>query len=442
MNQHQTKKRIFNAFDPTESLDPGDPRYVECNELRGSSLLLDAMENAIRLSNKNICHLLSGHRGCGKTTELFRLRERLTKGSAHFVAYCEADEYLDLNDAVEYTDVLLAVIQQISKDAAEQSISLEPGKFQKFLTDLWDILSSPVQFEDGKVTLGVLQLGFKFKHNPNYRQQVREYLRPRAADFLQAANEVIEKATREFKRSSANCEGLVVIVDNLDRLLRRSIPGANHTSHDELFINSANQLSALACHVIYTLPPALLHSPNGGKLAALYGNQPCMLPMIPVTTRTGDECRPGIEKLIEIVRRRLNFAKAKDAFNADATIERLCVVSGGYVRSLMTLVQQSVVFTTKALPVERDAVEQAIRALRDSFIRSLRPSHWPFLREVNTIHKLGESEQYLQLLDNLAVLEYLDEKGPRYDISPAIREAEEFKSQDNTDTVVIQEPLA
>lgn len=425
MSQVQIKKKVFDVFDPREALPPDDPRYVECNEVRGSVGLLNALADSIRLSDEHTCQLLSGNRGCGKTTELFRLRHLLTRDSSYFVVYCEADEYIDLNDVVEYTEVLLAVVQQLWKDAEEKDIQLAPGQFQSFLSELWDILSAVVQPKDAKVKLGIAELGFELKRNPNYRQLVRDHLRPRAAGFLQAVNEVLENAVQKFQDNDATCAGLVVIVDNLDRILRQFVPGTTRISHDELFVNAASQLSDLACHVIYTLPPALLHSPNGVNLARLYGTEPRMLPMIPVATRTGIEDEPGIGKLIEAIQKRLSFAGAESAFDSESTIRRLCLVSGGYVRSLMTLARQAMLYTTN-LPITHEAVEQAIRDMRDSFVRGTRHLQWPILREVATTKKVGDSEDCLQLLDNLAVLEYRDGDGPWYDVNPVVREAKEF----------------
>lgn len=132
-----------------------------------------------------------------------------------------------------------------------------------------------------------------------------------------------------------------------------------------------------------------------------------------------------MRKLVEALRRRLIAAGVESAFDSDATVKRLCAASGGYVRSLMALAREA---TTRspALPITSAAVEQAIRHSRNNYLRAISQSYWPLLREVARTKKIGDSEQYLQLLSNLAVLEYCDDKGPWYDVNPVIREAEEF----------------
>jgi pantothenate kinase-related protein Tda10 len=107
MNQAHIKKKIYNAFDPKESLLPDDPRYVECSEARGSVRLLSRMADTVK-ADKPTCQLLSGHRGCGKTTELTRLR-RLLEESFYVVVYCEVDDYTDVNAQGPWYDVNPAV---------------------------------------------------------------------------------------------------------------------------------------------------------------------------------------------------------------------------------------------------------------------------------------------------------------------------------------------
>jgi hypothetical protein len=419
--------KVFNVFDPHEALRADDPRYVECNIERGSDELLDFLALTIRRSTGRTCQLLSGHRGCGKTTELFRLQyDLLTNEPRHFVVYCEVDQYIDLND-VEYTDVLLAVVQQVWTDAKKEGIQLKPGKLQSFVNDLKGILTAPVEPKDIEFEAGIAKLGFEIKKNPNNRQIVREHLRPRATTFLEAVNEIIQNAENSFK--AKGYRGLVIILDNLDRVFRNLVPGTNRTSYDALFVDAGDYLHNVGCDMIYTVPPALLHSPNGAKLSGLYGTQPLVLPMIPVTTCTGDVDERGMSKLREALEKRLHFVGARldTAFDSEQTIRRLCTASGGYMRSLMTLAQ-SATNRVKNLPITSAAVEQTIRRERNGRAMNIATSEqWQRLRDVAKNKLINKTEDYLQLLDNFAVLEYYDDDR-WYDVNPVLREAREFNT--------------
>jgi hypothetical protein len=87
----------YNAANPTEPLKPGDPRYVDCTDVRGDENTVSRMFKIISLSDRPTHQIFTGHRGCGKSTELPRLKERLTD-DGFYVVYFAADEDLDPND--------------------------------------------------------------------------------------------------------------------------------------------------------------------------------------------------------------------------------------------------------------------------------------------------------------------------------------------------------
>ena len=43
--------KIYNAFDPFETLQPGDPAYVECGKVRGDSNIEQALGKKIARDN-------------------------------------------------------------------------------------------------------------------------------------------------------------------------------------------------------------------------------------------------------------------------------------------------------------------------------------------------------------------------------------------------------
>src|SRR5215471_17048446 len=106
-------RSAYNAVDPTQPLSAGDPRYVDCNDVRGNEDTVAQMFKAIFNSDPVTHQLFTGHRGCGKSTELLRLKDQLTN-AGFYVLYFAIDEYLDLNDLI-YTDLLLAIARRIEE---------------------------------------------------------------------------------------------------------------------------------------------------------------------------------------------------------------------------------------------------------------------------------------------------------------------------------------
>jgi energy-coupling factor transporter ATP-binding protein EcfA2 len=67
--------------------------------------------------------LFTGHRGCGKSTELHHLQSNWEK--SYRVIYMEVDEQTDIND-VAYTDLYLLVVKYV--EFSLRSIELQPDR--------------------------------------------------------------------------------------------------------------------------------------------------------------------------------------------------------------------------------------------------------------------------------------------------------------------------
>jgi hypothetical protein len=82
VNDTDLLTNLYNAFNPFEPLPAGDPKYVDCQQVRGDADILNELGNRMRLANNNTCQLYSGHRGGGKSTELLRLKQYLEIGNS------------------------------------------------------------------------------------------------------------------------------------------------------------------------------------------------------------------------------------------------------------------------------------------------------------------------------------------------------------------------
>ena len=85
MTDRDRIRGLVQAFNPYQELHPGDTRYVNCAHERGTDHQLGQMERLIRYGGATTCQIFGGHRGGGKTTELLRLRQRLSDGDANVI---------------------------------------------------------------------------------------------------------------------------------------------------------------------------------------------------------------------------------------------------------------------------------------------------------------------------------------------------------------------
>lgn len=206
---------------------------------------------------------------------------------------------------------------------------------------------------------------------------------------MQAINEeFLHPATRILKERGQ--KGLVVIVDNLDRVDPRTLP-IGRSQHEYLFIDRGEQLRRLGCHVVYTVPLTLVFSNESEALKNRLGGgvDPKVLPMVPVRQRNGQECFEGMALLRQmiLVRAFLDLSPQQgldsinELFDYPETLDRLCYISGGHLRNLLGLLYRCL--QEEDPPFTRECVESVIRDDRDRLLVTITDDEWKLLFRFN-----------------------------------------------------------
>ncbi|HEY9669067.1 MAG TPA: P-loop NTPase fold protein [Coleofasciculaceae cyanobacterium] len=431
-------RKFYQACNPSKTLNLGNAEdrqyYIDFSSVRGGEIIQE-LERTITLFSPDepTCQLFTGHIGCGKSTELLRLKNQLEQQGFH-VVYFESSQDLDLAD-VDISDILLAIARQVSSSLEAIQIKLKPGYFANLFTEVKDFLQTPVDLNFGaELSLGIAKITAQTKDSPKLRGQLRQYLEPRTNGILEAINqELIERANTELKRRGK--QGLVVIVDNLDRVDSRPL-ASGRLLPEYLFIDRGEQLRRLNCHVVYTIPLALIFSNESEVLASRLGGgvDPKMLPMVPVHSKDGRECAEGMALLRQMVLarafphvnpyQRVNFIQ--DVFDSSETLDRLCRGSGGHVRNLLGLLYSCL--QKKNPPISLDCVEKVIRERRNKLVLGIESQEWELLRQVREFKAVKQGPEYQTLLRNMLVFEYRnDEEAPWFDVNPVLAEAKELQ---------------
>ncbi len=106
--------RLYQICEPLESLHPTDPRWVNFDNVRGDENVVQLYARSLRRATpeRPDFKLFTGHRGVGKTSELFRLKALLEQpgdGKLGFlVVFCDVSDRLDVND-LDFPDLLVFV---------------------------------------------------------------------------------------------------------------------------------------------------------------------------------------------------------------------------------------------------------------------------------------------------------------------------------------------
>jgi hypothetical protein len=267
---------------------------------------------------------------------------------------------------------------------------------------------------------------------PSTRQKIREQVDANTVSLIEALNDFITDAKKHLP---SGCSELVAIADNLDRIVPIYDETSKRSNHDQIFIDRCEQLSKLNCHMIYTVPISMVYSDRITLLEDRYSKAQ-VLPMIMVSQPTGEPYQPGIEKLQELIGKRIdNIAPEltlEQVFEDAETLKQLCLISGGHVRNLMLLMKTAIQRTDR-LPIPKKAVKRAITELRGTYRTAVNEEEWVMLARVARTKQMPNEDGYRKLLFNRCILEYryLDAEGEIktwHDVHPLINGIESFQA--------------
>ncbi|MGD2093922.1 MAG: hypothetical protein PVH77_02835 [Phycisphaerales bacterium] len=416
-------RKIYQIFDPAPLAGDETDLYVDLNEVRGSTGLVQKLAQTIRLSGTPTCQLLAGHRGSGKSTELQRLQGELEGGSEKFfTVFCEILEDIEPND-VDFPDVLIAIIRQMAEQFRDRlGIKLKPGYFEQRWEEIKNLLGSDVDFTSVELGVGLAKFSAAIKSSPNTRLEIRKNLEPRTNSWIDAANDVISKALLDL--SKKKYVGLAIIVDGLDKMTLRPHHKVGCSTAEYLFAERHAQLMAFNCHLIYTMPIALAYSCRERDIANLYGcAAPPVVPMTMIFDAAGQKNKAGFDKFRDLIQKRLKKAGAEenDVFDNNNTRDKIIEYSGGQPRELITLIRDSII--EAELPITLSAIEKVAKKARHAYARQLRQEHWEIIKQVKRDHTLSRNEENdvlcMELLDNRAILQY-ENGGEWYGVNPLL----------------------
>jgi hypothetical protein len=421
-------RRFVRHCDPQRPLEADDPLYVPFDEgepTRGTShtSCIQALRRFIYLKDES-CQLFTGFPGTGKTTELRRLRAQLASARdlPTFAVYVDFEEYLDRYTPASITDVLRIVAYALDRAAtvAEgKDPDEEPGYARRFFDFLKQTDVTLTRFD---VHMAGAVVMLEMKNNPSFRQKVEDVLSARFQQFAtEAAQTMADAAVRLRKARDAHAERVVVIADGLEKFtpLREEDRDTMEASVESLFVQHA-RLLRLPCHVIYTFPLWLRF--RVAELGSLYDSQPLVLPMVKLAERSGASYWPGVNKLSEVVRRRIDVERV---FGDDgAMLTELVQGSGGYPRDLLRMTRE-VLVRGEEFPVKPATVKRVIEDLAREYAVVVRGTHVPMLKEVAGSHALPQADAaevaaFGRLLEKWLVLAYRDEE-EWYDLHPLVR---------------------
>ena len=399
-----------------EPLDgENDPRWVDTGAARGEyshhrlyrMLNVDPGEAAPRLGTPpdRSYYLFCGHRGCGKSTELRRVRNDLHSPTLYYVVFADAAQELDVNN-LRYQDILLHLASKLVEQLNRDDIGIERvhlRRIEDWFTQRVERQEETSQFaleikagagvETGLPFIGKVfaRISDTFKTNSTYKTELRRTLQNYFTDFADAFNHLIE-AAEDAVRAAGMGRRILFVIDGTD-LLRDEDARA-------FFIADVHQLQQVRGLFIYCAPIHLVY--EGTSIEQSF-DRIFNLPMIKVANADGSRNEIGFNAMREMLYRRA----APNLFD-DGVVDDLIEQSGGHPRDFLRLLRSAFMFAERNR-FDRDSVRRAVRDQANVFRRFLDTEDYQILATIDSNpEKLTHSDRTRYLLYNLALLEYND----------------------------------
>lgn len=401
------------ADQPLMSCDEIAKYYVDLSQVRTTDAI-EGVNSTLKFltpgkDKKFPTILFTGHRGCGKTTELKRIQSQWEQ--EYLVIFINVNEELDIND-VSYTDLYLLIIKQVESELRNLGISFN----EQLLEDFESWFKETTQETEATVekSIGVsasieggteipflaklwTKLLSQIRGSHTQRKIIRETLEKSVSSLKTKINRLLDDGTG--KLSQEYPKGLLIILDTLDR-----VPPQVGT---HLFFDYATQLQELDCTIIYTVPIAVVYSAK--HLSNTFGS-PNIVPSVNIYEFAPQQvhlsyAQQGVAAIASLIERRVEI---EAVFESREQVLELAKASGGHVRQLMTMMQSACLKADghKHTKITAEDVDSAIKQEQFNFERSIPDQYYPILAQVCLNKTINKNEDSQVMLFSTSVLEY------------------------------------
>lgn len=390
-----------------------DPRWVDTEQARGKygrrqlhrTLGVSAQGGLLGTPPQKGYYLFCGHRGCGKSTELRRIRNQLHTTDRYYVIFGDAARELDVNN-LRYPDILMHLAGKLATQLEDDAIrvdSIHLARLRDWFTTRIESREETREFAQqvhsgirGEPTIPLIarifaEISSALKTNSTYKDELRRTLRNYFSDFADAFNQFID-ASNDAIRDARRGRQILFVVDGTDRL--------SDEDARAFFVTDVHQLQQVHSMFIYCAPIHLMY--EGAGITHSF-NLVVQLPMIKIEDANGTRDDAGYSTMHNM----LYLRAAPDLF-AKGVPELLIQYSGGHPRDLLRLLQITFSFS-EGDRFELSSAQHAVRQLASEFRRILDPEDYQLLANIDSNPSSNpHSDRARRLLYNLAVLEYND----------------------------------
>lgn len=345
----------------------------------------------------------SGHRGCGKSTELRRLAVSQSILNKYYPIHFSIRDEADINN-LDFKDLLLAIGGRMYReytaygkrlpDALERELLQWRGSLQEEIIHTGRY--SGVELEAGLFPF-FTQLGLKMKLEPATRKTLRQVIERDITGLIGVIDKIADAIQHLEKRVP------LLLIDDLDK--------PDLKTAQEIFYGHRETMLQPRCAIVYTVSSPLFYSPGFEAIR----DRAIFLPNIKLHARGETRAdRKGYETMRAFVGKRISL----DLIGPRA-LKHAIKISGGVFREMSRVMRFAVRHGRKNGKIQLEHVRLAESEIRGEYRRILSSEQRATLLNVYRTNQFDEPEKIAPLLQILAALEYADDE-PWCDVHPAL----------------------
>ncbi|WP_295390201.1 hypothetical protein [uncultured Thiodictyon sp.] len=409
-------------------LDPDDPWYVPIHAADPAKDPIVRLWQRLDLAESESVHLLTGFRGNGKSTELRRLRKLLREKTGARVFLVDMLDFLLMTKPLEPSDFVLSLMTAFGQ-AVEQETSLK-ALTHTYWERLTNFLKSEVDLDIGidlKDAGAPAKLGFKLKHEPDFKERIQKHLRGHLSRLIADAQDYVSELVAALRAEAADPDlKVVLLVDSVEQLrgVGEEAPKV-YASVVELFAGQAASLRFPTLHLVYTVPPYLqVLSHNMGRI--LGGHPVVSWPNVHVRAADGAADPQGLAVMEQVIERR---QPAWRELISETGLGRLAICTGGDLRDFFRLIRETIIslMTARQADPAAQADDGMLKRVADQLRNELLPLAEADARWLARIHatkdpslpSTAELADLARFLDGNLIMNYLNGE-PWYDVHPLL----------------------
>jgi hypothetical protein len=350
----------------------------------------------------------SGHRGCGKSTELLHLMSNPDILEKFWPINFSIREEADIID-LDFRDILLAIggrmfreYRKIGGKLPEQLLKELNSWRGKVEEEVKTMKGLPVNFELGAgLEAFFVNAGLKMKLEPKTRAEIRQVFERDITGLISVINNIATAIYSKEKRIP------LILIDDLDK---PELEKARAIFHDRREI-----MMQPSCAIVYTVSSALFYSKDFDSIR----DQAVFLPNIMLHPRLKytENNALGYETLERFVKQRMDINLIDRA-----ALQQAITYSGGVFREMARIMRTAIGQTRrrKTKQIDSSDVETAATEIRNEYRRILDEGDILILKKVQADNRLEYNGRLTPLLQLLALLEYRN--GENWcDVHPVLR---------------------